>query len=170
MKYLLDSNTYIQAKNFYYNMKFCPAYWEWLDLEYAEGNIASISSVYEELYQPQYGDELSDWVKERRGQFISIEDNATQQKFVEIVQHTYDLQNKNPNKVDLFLSKADPWLIAKACVTGAKIVTHERVVPPESKDIKIPNICETFGVECLSTFQLLQELNAKFVLQAGENL
>lgn len=163
MKYLLDSNTYIQAKNFHYNMTFCPAYWEWLDLQYEEGYIASTSSVYDELYQ--YGDELSNWVKERKEQFISIEDNATQQKYAEIVQHVYDLKNKNPNKVDLFLSKADPWLIAKACVTGAQLVTHERKVSSDSKDIKIPNICEIFGVECLSTFQVLQELNAQFVLQ-----
>ncbi|WP_081763821.1 MULTISPECIES: DUF4411 family protein [Nitrincola] len=28
MKYLLDSNTYIQAKNQYYGMDFCPGYWD----------------------------------------------------------------------------------------------------------------------------------------------
>lgn len=144
-------------------MTFCPAYWEWLDLQFSEGYIASISSVYDELYQ--YGDELSDWVKDRQEQFVSVEDDATQQKYSEIVQYVYDLENKNPNKVDMFLSKADPWLIAKSCVIGAKLVTHERIVPPNSKDIKIPNICESFGVAYLSTFQLLQELKAQFVLQ-----
>ncbi len=165
MNYLLDSNTYIQAKNFHYNMNFCPAYWEWLDLQYTNGNVASISSVYDELYQPQNGDELSDWVRDRREQFVSVEDDATQQKYAEIIQYTYDLCNKNTNKVDMFLNKADPWLIAKACVTGAKIVTHEKRVPPESKDVKIPNIGDAFGVVCISTFKLLQELDARFVLQ-----
>lgn len=29
--YLLDANTYIQAKNLHYQMSFCPAYWDWLD-------------------------------------------------------------------------------------------------------------------------------------------
>jgi peptide subunit release factor RF-3 len=163
LKYLLDSNTYIQAKNFYYDMTFCPAYWHWLDLKYSEGHIASIRSVYDEL--SQYGDELTDWVKERKDQFISIADNAMQQKYTEIVQYVYDLENKNPNKVDKFLSKADPWLIAKACTTGAKLVTHEKIVPANSKDIKIPNVCEKFGVSYRSTFQLLQELKAQFVLQ-----
>jgi len=150
-------------------MSFCPAYWEWLDLQYTNGHIASISSVYDELYQSQNGDELSDWVRGRQEQFVSVEDDATQQKYAEIVQHTYNLDNKNPNKVDMFLSKADPWLIAKACVINAKIVTHEKTVPPESKDVKIPNICNAFDVTCISTFQLLQELNAQFILQVDDN-
>lgn len=164
MKYLLDSNTYIQAKNFYYDMTFCPAYWHWLDLQYSNGHIASIKSVYDEL--SDYGDDLTDWVKDRKDQFVSIADNATQEKYVEIVQYVYDLENKNPVKVDNFLNKADPWLIAKACTTGAELVTHEKRVPENSKDIKIPNICEVFGVGYLSTFQLLQELQAQFVLKA----
>lgn len=165
MRYLLDSNTYIQAKNFYYNMSFCPAYWEWLDLKYAEGDLGSISSVYEELYQSQNGDELSDWVRERKSQFVDIDDNATQEKYMEIIQYTYELPNKSPDKVDLFLSKADPWLIAKACVTGAKIVTHEKTVPDNSKNVKIPNICKKFNVVCITSFELLQELNAQFILK-----
>ncbi len=80
MRYLLDSNTYIQAKNFHYNMNFCPAYWEWLDLKYLDGDIGSIKSVYEELYQSQNGDELSDWVRERRDQFVDIDDNVLHKK------------------------------------------------------------------------------------------
>ena len=28
--YLLDANSYIQAKNLHYQMSFCPAYWDWL--------------------------------------------------------------------------------------------------------------------------------------------
>jgi len=162
LKYLLDSNTYIQAKNMYYGMDFCPAYWDWLDSQYDNGTVASISSVYDEL--SSYGDTLSSWVKTRENQFVSVGDDATQEKYSEIVQYVYDLENKNLNKVDLFLSKADPWLIAKSCVTGAQLVTHERKVAENSKDVKIPNICEAFGVTYLSTFQLLQQLNAKFVL------
>ncbi|KAF3982630.1 MAG: DUF4411 family protein, partial [Methylococcales symbiont of Hymedesmia sp. n. MRB-2018] len=60
--------------------------------------------------------------------------------------------------------KADPWLIAKSYVMGAQLVTHEQKVTENSKDVKIPNICEVFGVPYLSTFQLLQKLNAQFIL------
>jgi len=86
-------------------MNFCPAYWEWLDLKYLDGDIGSIKSVYEELYQSQNGDELSDWVRERRDQFVDIDDNATQEKYREIIQYTYELPNKSPDKIDLFLKQ-----------------------------------------------------------------
>lgn len=62
--YLLDANTYIQAKNLHYQMSFCPAYWSWLDLQYEESSLASIQTVYEELADGD--DELSEWVKGRR--------------------------------------------------------------------------------------------------------
>lgn len=163
MNYLLDSNTYIQAKNVYYDMECCPAYWDWLDLQYASGNLGSITSVYDEILP--YGDELSDWINARKDQFLPISDDPTQKKYAEIAQHVYDLPNKNPAKVNGFLSKADPWLIAKAFTSGATIITHERLVPANSKDVKIPNICEDFGLEYKSTFQLLQVLKAKFVLE-----
>ena len=31
MLYLLDSNIFIEAKNRYYGMDFCPAFWDSLD-------------------------------------------------------------------------------------------------------------------------------------------
>ncbi len=105
-------------------------------------------------------------MKDRKEQFVSVADNATQEKYVEIVQYVYDLEKKNPVKIDTFLNKADPWLITKACTTGAELVMHEKKVPENSIDIKIPNICEVFAVSYFSTFQLLQELHAQFVLNA----
>lgn len=30
MTYLLDTNTLIEAKNRYYRMAVCPAYWRWI--------------------------------------------------------------------------------------------------------------------------------------------
>jgi hypothetical protein len=144
-------------------MEFCPAYWDWLDIQYNQGLLCSISSVYDEL--AYYGDDLTIWVKDRKDHFIPISDDDTQNKYSEIVQFVYDLEGKNPAKVANFLSKADPWLIAKACTSGATIVTHERLVDDNCKDIKIPNICKDFNVQYMSTFQLLQTLKARFILQ-----
>lgn len=62
--YLLDANTYIQAKNLYYQMTFCPAYWTWLDQQYAISALASIRAVYDELSDGD--DQLSGWVKDRK--------------------------------------------------------------------------------------------------------
>lgn len=49
MKYLLDTNIFIQAKNLHYGLDFCPAFWEWLILKNKEGIIYSIDKVYDEI-------------------------------------------------------------------------------------------------------------------------
>ena len=41
MRYLLDANAYIQAKNQYYGMDICPAYRDWLDQQFQCGVVAS---------------------------------------------------------------------------------------------------------------------------------
>jgi hypothetical protein len=37
MKYLLDANVFVQAKNLHYGLDFCPAFWEWLVLMNDQG-------------------------------------------------------------------------------------------------------------------------------------
>ncbi len=69
MNFLLDANTYIEAKNRYYRMNFCPGFWDWLDLQFDSGQLCSISMVYDELSKS--GDELSDWVKGQDPQYLS---------------------------------------------------------------------------------------------------
>jgi hypothetical protein len=157
----MDSNTYIQAKNSYYDMDFCPGYWEWLEQQFHAGNIFSIDNVYIELVDSN--DSLSDWAKDHQDHFSQVDDNETQATFAEIANHVMTLDKKAEVEKAHFLSKADPWIIAKANTTGATIVTHEVRVPAESKKVKIPNIAETFGVACINTYELLRTLEAKFV-------
>jgi Domain of unknown function (DUF4411) len=161
--YLMDSNTYISAKNVYYGMDFCPAYWDWLDVQFAQGQVASIQMVYDELANK--GDELSVWVKARKNHFLKITDAATQQRYAQIVQHIYELPDKSQANVVNFADGADPWLIAKASVMEAFVVTQENLVPDNSKQIKIPNICNAFNVKHINSFGLLRRLQARFLLQ-----
>ena len=51
MAYLLDANTFIQAKNEYYWFDICPGFWEWLDRQNSAGNIFSIDRIGDELKQ-----------------------------------------------------------------------------------------------------------------------
>ncbi|MEZ5593894.1 MAG: DUF4411 family protein [Gammaproteobacteria bacterium] len=74
--YLLDANTYIQAKNLHYQMSFCPAYWDWLDRQYAASALASISTIYDEITEGD--DELSEWVKTRKDHFLPVSSDEIQ--------------------------------------------------------------------------------------------
>jgi hypothetical protein len=158
---LLDANTYIEAKNTYYSMDFCPAYWSWLDQQFAAGVAGSIDMIGRELKDGN--DELAIWVKARNGQFIANDDDATQTAFVHIIDYVMT-QNFNPANRDNFLAKADPWLIAKAMSTGAVVVTHESTVSDATKKVKVPNICKQFGVKCINTFEFLRLTKARFGL------
>lgn len=160
--YLLDSNTYIQAKNSYYNMTFCPAYWDWLDQQAAQHQVGSISEVYDELVDGS--DSLADWVRSRRSHFIPTVSPEIQSAMSDIANYVMALPRKPQANIDLFLEKADPWLIACAMVGGHTLVTHEVWQDPNSKKVKIPNICDQFGVRYINTFGLLSELEASFRL------
>ncbi|HDZ46396.1 hypothetical protein LCGC14_0087010 [marine sediment metagenome] len=162
MRYLLDANTYIEAKNQYYGMDICPAYWDWLDKQFALGTIASVDMIGRELKEGN--DELANWVRERPDHFISNDDELTQTLFADIVQFVMK-GNYNPGNRDNFLAKADPWIIAKAKAIGASVVTHEAVAAVNTRKVKVPNICQQFEVPCLNTFRFLRELEARFVLR-----
>ncbi|EHR41308.1 DUF4411 family protein [Alishewanella jeotgali] len=97
MIYLLDANTYIEAKNSYYSMDFCPAYWSWLDHQFAAGIAGSIDMIGRELKEGN--DELAEWVEARKGQFIANDDDATQTAFVQIIEYVMG-QNFNPANRD----------------------------------------------------------------------
>ncbi|WP_299310818.1 DUF4411 family protein [uncultured Halomonas sp.] len=162
MTYLLDANTYIQAKALHYRMHIVPGFWDWLDHQFGVGQVGSIRSVYDELSAG--GDELSEWVRLRRHQFLAVDDEATQAVFADIADHVATHSSYQEPHVSSFLAGADPWLVAKAKAIGAQVVTNEARVGPGSKKVKVPNICDQFQVACLDTYDLLDTLRARFVL------
>jgi hypothetical protein len=163
MDYLLDTNIFIEAKRRYYGMDICPGFWDWLDHAHSRGIVASVTSVCDELREGN--DELAKWAKDRTGAgwFLSIDDVATQQYFAEIVRYVQSLPYTQA-ALDEFLRVADPWLIAKARVMDATVVTHETYDPNARRKIPIPNICRNFGLSCLDTFDLLRADTVSFVL------
>lgn len=163
MDYLLDTNIFIEAKRRYYGMDICPGFWEWLDIAKDRGVVASIAPVGDELRDGN--DELAEWAdtRTRSGWFLPVDDAATQRCYAEIVRYVQGLQYTQAAR-DEFFRVADPWLIAKARVINATVVTHEVFDPLIRRRIPIPNICQNFGLSCLDTFDLLRTDTASFIL------
>lgn len=161
MRYCLDSNTLIEAKNIHYAMDFCPAFWDMVDAHSAD-TLFSIAQVYDELVKGE--DELAQWVKGRKesGLFVPADDEATQQEFAKIA--NFVAENYAQEQAEYFLSGADPWLIAKCKTAEATLVTKE-VPAPGAKRVKIPNICQEFGVSFVPTHEMIRALNARYVLE-----
>lgn len=163
MSYLLDANTLIEAKNRYYQMRICPGYWTWLARGKEARTIASVESVGAELRRGN--DELAAWAIAHSDLFMSESDEATQVAFGEIAVHVAaQSAAMRSGALDEFLGGADPWLIAKARVTGTAVVTHERLNLDNRRKFLIPNVCQHFGVEFINTFDMLNRLDGRFVL------
>ena len=164
MIYLLDTNTFIEAKNRYYRMTVCPGFWDWFDQDSIRGKVSSIRMVADELQKQD--DDLSKWSKSRQNFFSESNNQEIQQVYAEIAHHVI----KHPHYTELyksrFLNAADPWLIATAKTLGSIVVTQEVAVPKESKKVKIPNICNEFDVDYCNTFELLETFGVKFTLSS----
>ncbi|VTU18453.1 hypothetical protein H4CHR_00188 [Variovorax sp. PBS-H4] len=163
MSYLLDANTLIEAKNRYYQMHICPGYWTWLTRGKEAGTLASVESVGAELRRGT--DDLAEWAVAHADLFMPESDEATQIAFAEVASHVAaQALAMRAGALDEFLSGADPWLIAKARVTGTTVVTHEQLNLDIRRKFLIPNVCQHFGVEFINTFDMLGRLSARFVL------
>jgi hypothetical protein len=112
VKYFLDSNTLIEAKNRYYGMRICPAYWQWLLLQSQAFSLASIEPVKDELTKGH--DELAAWAIDNSSFFWGVSDEDTQTAFVKVVTLVAQAQGMKTGAMEEFLRGADPWLIAKA--------------------------------------------------------
>ena len=60
-KYVLDANTFIEAKNRYYGFEICPGFWTALISTHRSGEVVSIDRILDELKSQK--DRLSDWVE-----------------------------------------------------------------------------------------------------------
>ena len=137
-----------------------PTFWELLDGLVADGRIASPARVYDELLDGQ--DELLAWARTRKASGLFVEpDGAVQVSFREIVEYV-GTHYRPIRETQRFLDKADPWVIAHAHAGGGKVVTLEQQVPNISRIVKIPNVCDHFGLESINTYQMLRELGVSW--------
>lgn len=163
-RYLLDANVFIQAKNLHYGFDFCPAFWAWVIAQNTAGTVASIEKVGDELIGG--GDELADWGEARGAAFFLAADDTVLPALGTV--STWATGNGyEPAAISTFLQVADYWLVAHALAHQWTVVTHE--VPAASvRKIKIPNACLALGVPCVTPYEMLRRMRARFVLGGGQ--
>lgn len=161
--YLLDANIFIDAKNSAYGMDFCPAFWDWLLLKHSQGFLGSVDAVKNELLARQ--DELTPWASTAPSDFFQQPTSSVLGVLGQIANYIAT-KGYPPAEKNRFLSKADPFLIAHAKAGNHIVVTHEKAAP-NSKKIKIPDVCSVFGVACCSIYDVIRASKARFVLESG---
>ena len=160
MAYLLDSDVFIQAKNLHYGFDFCPAFWDWIDLQRRSGTVLSIEKVRDELIGGD--DELATWAEQRGEEFFLKPDSGILPS-LRTVSGWASGAGYEPAAVNIFLQAADYYLVAHAHEQDHVVVTHERP-SPSTKKLKIPDACIGLGVKCVTPFEMLRTERARFVL------
>lgn len=161
MAYLLDANVFIEAKDRYYQFKFCPGFWEWVKERHTAGRVFSIDKVGDELAQRE--DELSTWAETLDERFFIPPDEKVLPALAQVATWVRS-QGYDETAIRTFLEKADYYLVAHALAHGHAVVTQE--VPADTtRKVKIPNACIGVGVRSLNTFELLNRERARFVLE-----
>jgi hypothetical protein len=165
MKYCLDTSVYIQAHRTYYAFDLAPKFWLALENLATNKVIVSPIAVYEELKKGK--DELSKWAKGQEDTLF-IEPDTEVNEVLRLIADFTNERYGDEHQIRLFLSGADPWVIAQAKAHDLIVVTMEKNKTNEEIDkttnrfrgrIKIPNMCGHFGVQCITTFDLLRSLS-----------
>lgn len=159
-RYLIDSNVFIQAKNFHYRFGFCQGFWQGLTEAHQAGLVFSIDKVRQEINDGNKNDPVRLWADALPSGFFipDIHDNAIMQAYRQVMQ--WNVYNHYlPQAKDEFarFDKADAFLIAAAKTHDFIIVTHEVSRPDSKKRIMIPDAANQFDIKSIMIYDLLSQ-------------
>ncbi len=159
---LLDANIFIEAHKRYYAQDICPGFWDCL-LHHNDINaLRSIDEVEKEIKEGK--DELWDWAKNSPpGMFVSSKEQSVQGSFFEIMDWVSQQPLFTSDAITKFAGGADGWLVAYAKVHGMILVTEEKPSQDAKRRVPIPNVCKYFEVSYRGTFEMLRDLEVKFL-------
>jgi len=153
MLHLLDANVVIRAHADYYPLDRLPPFWAWL-LSMAEaGRVA----IFEEVCRSP--DLLGQWLRRPEVRKAIVLDEPTNMAAVQrVIARGYapDL-----NDVELLSMTRDPFLVAAALGGPDRVVATREVSKPKKQraNRKVPDVCATMGIECISDFELWRRLD-----------
>jgi hypothetical protein len=160
--YLVDSNFFIQAHRAYYPLDVIASFWSKVSQLAAEDKIKSIDKVKAEIYDnSSHEDELKAWCQVNLPEEFFLNSSNSIGNYAQIARWAHSMSHHyHKNAIDEFLEAnlADSWLVAYAIGQPITIVTYEKSEPGIKRKIKIPEVCNQFGVRYINTIEMLREL------------
>ncbi len=165
--YLIDSNVFITAKNLYDSFDICPGFWKGVIHHYRNGRIFSLDRVRSELVVEKKTEQLLKWTKNvvPKEFFHSSGIDEVIQSYADIILWVERNSQYFESAKKKFAVGADGWLVAYAQIRNMTVVTSEQPAPSSKRKIKLPDVCNQFGVRWVDTFSMLRSLNIQFDLQ-----
>lgn len=155
--YVFDTNVFILFFSSYYPDSF-PTLWKQFDQLVANGQITSTREVRREL-EGRGNKTLQNWLKTAKELFPAPTANEAQfvRKILEDFQHNIGRRQLHKGG-----KSADPFVIARAKILRATVVTLESESEQNTKSAKIPNICKHFSIPCVSLERFMKLENWSF--------
>lgn len=160
LRYLLDSDVLIAAKNLHYNPSFCGAFWTWILNAHQAGRLYSIDKVKDELLAGGRDDVLYGWAQHTSLAGFFLKSNVGVAQWGKLAAWAQQPEKAfKPAAQAKFLNvdSADAWLIAYAAHAGdCVIITNEQPAPESKKFIKLPDAAAAVGVQTANMFDVLR--------------
>lgn len=142
--YVFDTSPLSTLFRNYYPHRF-PTLWNQFNGLVASGSISSTREVLKEIEDGPV-ESLRQWAAANQAHFPFPTGNEAQ--FVsQIFQVPHFQQNIEQQKLLKGGHNADPFVIARAKIEGHTVVTMELL---KENAAKIPNICQHFGIPCIT--------------------
>lgn len=160
-QYIIDSNVFIQGKNFHYHFSFCQGFWDWVRIGFDKGLVYSIGKVRAELIAGKKDDEARVWAEQMPDGFF-LDDTGDASVMAEYG-HVMDWAAADTHYQQAALARfaeakrADAFLLAYARAHGHTIVTQELSQPTKRKEVPIPDAAiKIGGVRTIPIYDLLR--------------
>ena len=141
MIYVFDTSSLIDLFYNFYESRF-PSLWRNFDQLVALQQIVSVREAANEIKSHYKEDRLTEWISQNPNVFT--EPTADEVIFVKEIFEQAHFQTLISRKSRLKGQPvADPFVIARAQVFNATVITQERF---KENAAKIPNVCEHFGI------------------------
>ena len=162
--YLVDSDVFITAKNLYYAFDICPGFWKSVVHHHRAGRVFSIDRVRNELLAGHKTEDIVQWVRNDipRSFFIPVDTDAVVSTYMDIMMCVPRHSRYFDQAKAKFATGADGWLVAYARVHATTVVTSEQSAPESRREVKLPDVCDQFGVRHDNMFAMLRALNVQF--------
>lgn len=152
LKYSIDTSGLTYGWRDHYPQDVFPIVWEHMSDAIDSGDLVASEEVYEELRVG--GDDLFDWVHDRRQMFVPLDG--------QIQQAVSNILAAHPQWIpaDRSRNMCDPFVIAVAQVMNCTVVSAELWYPNAAARpdrIRIPNVCSSFGVRHITFLEMMRE-------------
>jgi len=167
--YILDADVLITAKNQYYAFDICPGFWDSLVHFHEKGYINSIDRVKNELLAGAKTENLVQWVKKEVPSefFLDADSSDVTEAYTNIMLWAQRSTRYFDFAKAKFATGADAWLVAFAMVHDVVVVTNEQPRPEAKREIKLPDVCNQFGVDYKDIFFVLRSLKISYKWTEG---